>query len=151
MPRTLDFLHDFSSFYVIFITAVKTVNPSWFDEKLFQEARRIVIAQTQHITYSEFVPVIVGRANLKRHAIDLQTNGYDSRYDMVGGQLNNLALINWTVCLEGADGSTLNVYAAAMGHFFLTLLPDRISITDSFGHSRREEPLGKVHLEETSA
>ncbi|VDP21266.1 unnamed protein product [Heligmosomoides polygyrus] len=111
---------------------------------MFQEARRIVIAQTQHITYSEFVPVIVGKANLKRHAIDLQTNGYDSRYDMVGGQLNNLALINWTVCLEGADGSTLNVYAAAMGHFFLTLLPDRISITDSFGHSRREEPLGKV-------
>ncbi|KAK5971264.1 hypothetical protein GCK32_014406, partial [Trichostrongylus colubriformis] len=102
------------------------VNPTWTDEKLFQEARRIVIAQIQHITYAEFVPVIVGKENLKRQALDLQVNGYDSRYDM------------------NVDGSTLNVFAAAVGQFFLTLLPDKITVTDSFGNSRREEPLGRV-------
>lgn len=40
------------------------INPYWTDETLFLEARRIVVAELQHIVYSEFVPELVGK-NLK--------------------------------------------------------------------------------------
>ena len=40
--------------------ALRRSHPLWEDERLFQAARRVVIAQWQHITYSEYLPHVLG-------------------------------------------------------------------------------------------
>uniref|UniRef100_A0A6P4E4C0 LOW QUALITY PROTEIN: chorion peroxidase-like n=1 Tax=Drosophila rhopaloa TaxID=1041015 RepID=A0A6P4E4C0_DRORH len=62
--------------------ALNQLNPSASDEWLFQEARRIVIAEMQHITYNEFLPIIIGPQQMKRFRLVPLHQGYAHDYNV---------------------------------------------------------------------
>ena len=57
------------------------VNTGWSQEKVFQETRKIVAAVIQHITFSEFLPRVLGEETLKKFSLDLQNLGYFKDYN----------------------------------------------------------------------
>ncbi len=49
------------------------LNPTWTDEQIYQQARRIVIGELQAITYNEFLPALLGAGALPSY------RGYNPR------------------------------------------------------------------------
>lgn len=57
------------------------MNPHWNDERLFLEARRIVTAELQVITYKEFLPAVLGDLTMEEFDLTLTPFGYSYEYD----------------------------------------------------------------------
>ncbi|XP_033217653.1 peroxidase [Belonocnema kinseyi] len=57
------------------------INPHWSDETIFQEARRILMAINQHISYVEWLPIFIGLENAYRYKILYNTKDYVNDYD----------------------------------------------------------------------
>ncbi|WKX97888.1 hypothetical protein Q1695_013522 [Nippostrongylus brasiliensis] len=93
-------------------------NRHWSDARLFDEARRIVIAQVQHITYNEFLPIMLGRENIKKYGLMLHGSGYDSDYDM------------------SIDAAVLNEFAVTFPYIVWAILPQD-SFFAQFNNPRR--------------
>ncbi|XP_066158547.1 peroxidase isoform X2 [Euwallacea fornicatus] len=81
------------------------INPHWTDETLFQESRKVIAAQMQHITYREFLPLLINNSLLKAHEMLPYSNGYFHKYN------------------ESLDASIANEFAAAAFRFAHTLIP----------------------------
>jgi len=62
-------------------TRLSQLNPHWDDERLFQETRRILGAMLQHITYNEFVPLLLGDTLTDHLKLRPLKEGYDDSYN----------------------------------------------------------------------
>ncbi|XP_076454774.1 salivary peroxidase/catechol oxidase-like [Babylonia areolata] len=57
--------------------AFRGLNPAWDDETVFQEARRVVSAEFQRVTYAEWLPVVLDDVTMS----DFRLREGDFRYD----------------------------------------------------------------------
>ena len=76
---------------------VKKIKASWSDERIFQETRRIVVAELQNIIYNEYLPIVLGDNTV--------THTTNTEYD------------------DNVDASITNVFATAayrFGHSLVT-------------------------------
>lgn len=93
--------------------ALGRINPHWDDERLYQESRRIVGAELQHITYREFLPIVIGESAMNKHNLKPRSSGYRDDYD------------------TEMNPAIANEFAAAAFRFAHTLLPGLMKMTDA--------------------
>ncbi|PSN37939.1 hypothetical protein C0J52_20255 [Blattella germanica] len=91
-------------------TKLAALNHHWDDETLFQEARRIVIAEIQHITYNEFLPIVLGEVTVESSELKLRDQGYFTGYSSSNGAgtFNGVALSALQVFLSMIPHSLVN-------------------------------------------
>lgn len=84
--------------------ALAKLNPHWNDETIFQEARRIAIAEHQFISYYEWLPIFIGVENSLKNGIIYQAKGFVNDYS------------------ESVNPTIINEHATAAFRFFHSLI-----------------------------
>lgn len=88
-------------------------NAHWSDEKTFQETRKIVYSVIQHITYREFLPIVLGSEVIDLFELRLNEDGFYAGYD------------------SRVNPAIANSFAAAAYRFGHSLVPNSLGRTNS--------------------
>eukprot|EP00092_Neocalanus_flemingeri_P014111 GFUD01015220.1.p1 GENE.GFUD01015220.1~~GFUD01015220.1.p1 ORF type:complete len:782 (-),score=165.86 GFUD01015220.1:101-2446(-) len=96
---------------------LRDINRQWGNEKVFQEARRIVTAEWQHIIYNEWLPILLGFEYMTSFNLLPLTSGYSRDYD------------------DGFDPRINNEFAAAAFRFGHSMIASHIPARDASGRN----------------
>lgn len=87
--------------------ALAVLNPHWDDETIFQEARKIAIAEHQYISYYEWLPLFLGVQNTLKNRIIYNTKDFVNDYQ---------SSVNPTVLNEHATAAFRYFHSLIAGH-----------------------------------
>lgn len=110
---------------------LQRLNPHWSDDITFEETRKIVTAELQHITYDEWLPLVIGHEAMKRFSLSSSTQGYSSDYDEE---------INPSMTNEFTGAAFRFGHSTVQGRLFLEFerkLNEIILISDTFNNPGR--------------
>lgn len=69
---------------------LEAINRNWDSERVFQETRRIMIAEYQHIIYQEWLPILLGANFMRSKNLSPTTDDYTRNYDpTIDPRINN--------------------------------------------------------------
>ncbi|XP_022901583.2 peroxidase-like isoform X1 [Onthophagus taurus] len=94
--------------------SLSKINPHWDDETLYQEARKINIAQHQFISYYEWLPIFIGVGNSLKNRIIWDTKDFVNDYD------------------ENVDPTVINEHATAAFRFFHSLIAGHLDLVGEY-------------------
>ena len=92
---------------------LQKLNPHWQDGELYQETRKIVIAELQHITYTFWLPIVLGEDAVSRLGLASSTSGHNNVYD------------------KNTDPTITNVFGVSAFRFGHSLLRDHVLVNSS--------------------
>jgi len=99
---------------------LQSLNTHWDQERVFQETRRLVIAEWQHIVYKDWLPIVLGQEQMEAYDLFPQTRGYSDSYD------------------EDMDPRINNEFATAAFRFGHSMMPALVpSLDKNFKENRR--------------
>ncbi|XP_025095126.1 peroxidase-like protein 3 [Pomacea canaliculata] len=94
--------------------AISNINPRWSDETTFQETRRIVGGVMQHMTFHDWLPLILGPSVMRQYSLNVISAGsYGPSYWYYNSKLNP---------------TVANEFATAAFRFGHTLIPSFFSM-----------------------
>ena len=88
------------------------INPHWEDERLYQESRRIVIAEMQHVVYNEFLPLLLGDSVMESMDLRSLQTGYYRGYD------------------DSVDATVSNSFASAAFRFYHSMIQGLVAFEE---------------------
>lgn len=100
---------------------LQKLNPQWSDSDIFEESRRILVAQYQHVVYSELLPLVLGERLLDEMHLRPLSVGHLPSSGVVTGNLSSQPQSRYDMDLNpGVDNA---VATAVLPSFVLSMMP----------------------------